>query len=184
MMNLVSTMLIVVSLCINGNKYWEDFSDSEKNMVLKSENVPEEVIKLYNGQFILTDDDATFELLDELTSEQSDAGLKALYFHLFNRIILSADGALAEGVTRYVLKMFLSDTPYVLDYFTINDKYIEIYGESLGIEIYYQQHTSTSPYTLSQLKEKIKMDLDDSNKYDKLLSRFYEIIERMLKRLN
>ncbi len=102
-MNLVSTMLIVVSLCINGHKYWEDFSDSEKNMVLKSGKVPEKVIKLYNGQFILSDDDATFELLDELTSEQSDAGFKALYFHLFNRIILSADGALGEVMADYAI---------------------------------------------------------------------------------
>lgn len=183
MMNLVSTMLIMVSLCINGNKYWEDFSDSEKNMVLKSGKVPEEVIKLYNGQFILSDDDATFELLDELTSEQSDAGLKALYFHLFNRINLSADGALSEGILEYVLNVFLSDIPYALEYFTKNNELMEEFAEDLGVVFYYQQGW-TCPYTLNRLKEKIKTDLGGSDKYDKLLSRFYEIIERMLKRLN
>ena len=187
MMNLVSTMLIMVSLCINGNKYWEYFSDSEKNMVLKSENIPGEVIKLYNGQFILSDDDATFELLDELTSRQSDAGVKALYFHLFNRIFLSSDGALAEGISEYVVKVFLSDIPYALEYFTINDELMEEYGVALGTEFYYAPKLAsplfTSSYTFSQLKEKIKTDLDGSDKYDKLLSRFYKIIENTRKRL-
>lgn len=184
-MNLVSTMLAIVSLCFNGNKYWEDFSDSEKDRVLKTENVPEEVIKLYNAQFILSDDEATFGLIGKLISEQTNVGLKALYFHLFNKIILSADGALAEVMADYAIIVFMSDIRYVLDYFTIYNEIMVRYGESLGVEFYFNQDGKSGfPYTFNQFKEKIKMDLNDSNKYDKLLSCFYEIIDHQMKRMN
>lgn len=184
MTNLISIMLLLASISLNGNKYWEDYSDSEKNMVLKSGNVPKEVIQLYNGQFILSDDEATFELLDVLTSKQSDAGLKALYFHMFNRIFLSSDGALGEGILEYVLKVFLSDIPYAMEYFTMNNELMEEYGDALGCEIYYQQDTVIPPYTFDQLKEKIKKDLNGSEKYDKLLLRFYEIVERSIENMD
>lgn len=164
-------------------KYWENLSDEERGKVLESENVPEEVIRLYNGQFILSDDDATFELLDELTSRQSDISSQALYFYLFNKILLYSDGALAEGIGEYAVEVFFSDISYMLEYFTVNNELMERYALTLGVEIYYQQNTTISPITLSKIKDKVKAELKGNDKYDALLQIFYKEIEDIVKRL-
>lgn len=167
-------------------KYWGNLSDEERTKALESENLPEEVIQLYYNRFNLSDDEPTFNLLEELTSPvHSDEALKALYFHLFNRIILSADEALAEVMGEYGINIFMSDISYALEYFTVNNEVMGEYAHHLGREFYFNQDgRSDFPYTFSEFKDKIKADLKNASKYDELLSTFYEVIENMMKRMN
>lgn len=167
-------------------KYWENLSDEERAMVLKSKTVPEEVIQLYRNQFILSDDEPTFNLLEELTSTvHSDETIKALYFYLFNKIMQFSDGALAEVMGEYGINIFILDIPYALEYFTVNDEVMEKYGDHLGVEFYFNLNgRSGFLYTFSEFKDKIKTDLKGSDKYDELLSTFYEVIENMMKRMD
>jgi hypothetical protein len=179
-MNLLITMILSIFISMNANKYWNDFSENEKKQIIQSGDIPGNAIKLYYDKFFLSDDRSTEELLVYLTSNYGDTDVKAFKFYLFNKIVTSSDGALLEVLPEYVLKMILSDTPYVLDYFMINSKLKDTYSMLLGTEFYFKEcEASTFPYTFNQFKKEIDSRLN-SNKYDEILSSFYNKIQAQI----
>ena len=120
--------------------YWEEFTAEKRERIL--EQVNPLVSDYHGGRFAASDDERTENLLNLLTAQQRNKGLKALYFSLFNRILMSSDGALAEMLGPYTIKMVCGDPEYVLTYFRGNKALEEKYIHSIGAEIYLSQGLS------------------------------------------
>lgn len=179
-MTLLTIMLLTMFTGVSADKYWGDFSDSEKELFLQSQNFPQNVINLYYNKLDLCDDDSTIELLDYLIAKETDVKTKAFKFYLFNKIVISADGSLLEILPKYILQMVLSDIPYVFDYFKINSNVRDTYGLLLGTEFYFKEcDSSLLPCTFSQFKGKITSVLG-SHDYDKEVFAFFDKIQKQI----
>ena len=71
--------------------------------------------QLYNGQFELSDNRETFELL-EITHQCLDE-VRPFYFHLFNYVATVSDGALSEVFGQDVLHLIELRTEFFFKYF-------------------------------------------------------------------
>lgn len=167
-------------------RYWEDYSELEKRAVLESENTSKTAIKFYYNQFNLSDNEASFRLMKELTSPQTDADLNAFYFHLFNKIVLSSDGAVSEELPQYMLSRILSSPCYVLNYFISNRQLMASYAHLLGVEFHFKESdTSDLPYTFNQFKQKIAEDIKYCpNQFEDILSAFYKKIQKQMEEMD
>lgn len=173
-------MLLTMFIGVSADKYWENFSDSEKELFLQSKNLPKNIINLYYNKLDLYDDDSTVKLLDYLTAEEADIKAKAFKLYLFNKIVTSADGSLLEILPKYILQMVLSDILYVFGYFKINSNIRDTYSLLLGTEFYFKEcDSSLLPCTFSQFKEKIESILDSHN-YSKESSIFLNKIQKQI----
>ncbi len=108
-------------------KFWEDLSCKQKTEiyeVCKSESIK----KFYDGDFVLSDDETTDELLNELIA--SNDTILPLSFYVFNKICTQSDGALSEMVGRYCLLFITKHPVYVFLYLNRcdNDKLQHLYA--------------------------------------------------------
>ncbi len=183
-MTILTIMILTLLTNVNDNKYWENLSEVEKNIFLQAANIPENVVELYQDDFVLSDDDITIKLLEYLTSIQTDVDTKAFKFYLFNKVVTSADGSLLEVLPKYILKMVVSDIRYVFDYFKVNAHIRDAYSMLLGTEFYFKECDSSSlPYTFNQFKEKIKSTLN-SCEYDKVMLVFFTNIQNHMNNMD
>ncbi len=82
---------------------------------LNNTNILSTAKQLYHGQFELSDERATFELL-EITHQCPDE-IRPFYFHLFNYIATVSDGALSEVFGQDVLHLIELRTEFFFKYF-------------------------------------------------------------------
>lgn len=183
--------LFIVQTC-SQVKYWEDLDDNERAIILKDSNTNKLAIDYYNSTFKISDDSLTFEMLDKI----SDKGkFNPFYFHVFNNILLGADGALAETMGDYCLKTLLNYPTYLIDYFSyLNQKTASlelytIYILMLAEELYYNENyikynvnkQSETDYTFKLVKKKLDTIFEDLNKTYKV---FMNDIKTELRKLN
>ena len=114
--------------------YWEDLNNDEKAKITNSQTLPPIVKSYYNGEAHLTDDDNTFEYLNVL-SEPKNAEQKMLYLYLLNSICLHSDGALAEALGQYCIKLLFHDPDYVLTYILKDEESSDMYATNIGYEL-------------------------------------------------
>ena len=112
-------LLLVYSLFQLGSPsnnpiYWENLTAEERETVLSLKQVSPLVSDYYFERITATDDDLTERLLDVLTTKQENNGVRALHFFLFNKILMSSDGALSEMLGPYAFKVVCEDPEYIL----------------------------------------------------------------------
>ena len=134
-------LLLIHSLLLFGNQpnnpvYWDDLTAEERETVLSLKQVSPIVSDYYLELFTATDDDLTVHLLDVLTTKQENNGVRALHFFLFNRILMSSDGALSEMLSPYAFKMVCEDPEYILSFLRRDKSLEECYISSIGVELY------------------------------------------------
>lgn len=101
------------------------------------------VVAYTNGQLHPSDDSVTYSLLNQLTISKTTEQ-KACYFRLFNEIVMSADGALAESMGKYCAKWLKADSPLVLDHLKRNPDLERRYVLFLSTEFYYEEDSFPS----------------------------------------
>ena len=159
--------------------YWENLSKSQKDIILKTNNINKSVIKLYNGNLILQDDDESKQLLDTITSLKGEKA--ALYFYLFNRICTSSDGVISEVLGGYCQKVLLDDPSFAFTYLSNNEILFKKYAEYLGYELYFKEEgTSNIEYNFKDFKIKLSEKLKDENNLNEALILFYYEIEKTM----
>lgn len=119
-----------------GYKFWENFSIYEKRLVLKNPDVPLEVLNLLNAESDFPiDNESTTQVLEILSSNPKNKGIRALYFYLFNRWFYRSDGELGELVSPYCLRMIMNHLDFILSYFSIQPGIMEWYANHIGYEL-------------------------------------------------
>ncbi len=166
----ISIFILLISitnvLIANQNKeylYWENLSESEKSNFISSHNINNLVMDYYKGNLKITDDENTFEILDELVS--ADSELFPFYYYIFNKICSESDGAVSEILGKYCLQIIMNDPNYVINHFTFErenikkDKYAyQLFGEFLGMEMYFKEKgTSDIDYNFAEFKEYLNL---------------------------
>lgn len=102
-----------------------------------------EIVKdFYQGEFLPTDDDKTFDLLDVLVEKQED--IYPFYFHCMNSIIRYSDGAISEIMGVPAQKMVYNYPAYTFSYFKDHAEIFEKYIELIGYEMYFQKNGTSS----------------------------------------
>ena len=156
--------------------YWEDYSLMEKRIVLTSDLVDSVVLDYYRGNLIVSDNEITFQLLNVLLSNNAPR-VKSLYFWIFNKIVFSADGALAEILGPYCMKRLLMDSPYVLDYLRSHPAIEDDYLLFLAEEFLYGSTSS-----LSEFKKGLRGQCN--REIEPYLQEFLDKLEKQISVLN
>ena len=175
-------LLLIHTLLLLGNqpnspKYWEDFTDAERETVLSLKQVNPIVADYYFGRITASDDDLTVRLLDVLTTKQENIKVRALHLFLFNRILMLSDGALSEMVGPYAFKMVCDDPEYILSFLNRDNSLEERYVSSIGFELYLN-HGNLSVEGLSM--ETLKSNIHKKTSNDKLTQPFLQKIEEFI----
>lgn len=119
-----------------GYKFWENFSIEEKQLVLKNPDVPLEILNILNAENAPSpDSERTIQVLEILSSNPKNEGIRALYFYLFNRWFYRSDGELGELVSPYCLRMIMNHLDFILSYFSIQPSIMEWYANHIGYEL-------------------------------------------------
>ena len=183
-MNLI--LILVYSLFQLGspsNKpiYWENLTAEERETVLSLKQVNPLVSDYYLGRFTATDDDLTVRLLDVLTTKQENNGVRALHFFLFNKILMSSDGALSEMLSPYAFKMVCEDPEYILSFLRRDKSLEECYISSIGFELYLDRD---NPAFKDLSMETLKSSILKKTSNDKLTLSFLRKVEEYISRVD
>jgi len=165
--------------------YWENLTEIQKNVIIKSESASKEAIEFYNGKFKIGDNDQTIALLNTLTSTYDKDKTAPFYFFLFNQICIKADGALSEILGDYCQRIVLSSPAYVVTYFSRNESILKKYAQYLGYELYFKEEgTSTIEYNYSDFKKLLSEKLANTEQSKDVLTLFYNKIEEVMKNMD
>lgn len=117
--------------------YWEDICPGSKETIINSAEVSPLIKSFYLQEWQITDDNRTFVLLEDLVSPPSEK-VRPLYFHLFNEVCSVADGAVAEIIGKYSIKIIENNRDYVLPYLykTKNKDLLQQYAFHIGYELW------------------------------------------------
>jgi hypothetical protein len=178
-------ILFIVSMLsgavFSQTKYWEDLGSRKKEKFLNDTNTNKLAIDFYYGKFKTSDDSLTIELLDKIIEKKD---FNPFYFFLFNKILYSADGAIAELIGEYCYKIISDNNIIVLKYFvrqrksdTDNTLCIK-YGNFLGWKFAADIKSNVKDKSEYEKFRNILMtSLQDSSDEDKEIS--YLLIKQM-----
>lgn len=169
----------------NSGIYWEQMSESVKKETVASDEVDVNAANYYKGNFVFTDNEKSFQLLDVLTSEYENPNIKALYFYLFNEICTKADGAISEVLGNYCQKVLLNDPVYVLNYFSSHSSIMRTYAQLLGYELYFKNDgTSDIKYNFTDFKKLINEKIKNDDNLKMTFNNFNSEIEKIMKNMD
>ena len=179
-------LLLIHSLLLLGNQpnnpvYWDDLSAKERDSVFSLKQVSPIVSDYYLELFTATDDDLTVRLLDVLTTKQENNGVRALHFFLFNKILMSSDGALSEMLSPYAFKMVCEDPEYILSFLRRDKSLEECYISSIGFELYLDRD---NPAFKDLSMETLKSSILKKTSNDELTLSFLRKVEEYISRVD
>lgn len=185
----LSTCFIVnianAQCCKIENVYWEQINDSIKKETIMLRELNVDVVNYYKGYFRFTDNEKSFQLLDTLTSGPKQTNIKALYFYLFNKICVKADGAVAEVLGNYCQKIIINDPIYVLNYFSSHNSTMKTYTQLLGYELYFKgKGTSDIEYNFNDFKKLVKDKIGSDVNLQKTFNDFNGEIEEIMQNMD
>lgn len=102
--------------------YWNDISPEEQAETLRSSYVPSHVRSYYNRTTAPADDQATVDVLNTVSNITAPWQKRALYLHVFDRILNNAEGSLSDKMGAYCVKIIKSDPEFVMYYIHENDR--------------------------------------------------------------
>ena len=159
---------------LNGKPISFYIENPETNELVKS---------FYQGEFLPSDNDETFELLDILV--EKNEVIYPFYFHCLNSICLLSDGALSEVMGEPCLKMVSNYPNYTFSFFVENSELFEDYTGMIGYELFFQKYgTSNIQISESEFLENLKENLElDNPEIKSLLDKFISGIEQVKKNM-
>ena len=169
--------LLLWNIQPNNPVYWDELTAEERETVLSLKQVSPLVSDYYLGRFTATDDDLTVRLLDVLTTKQENNGVRALHFFLFNKILMSSDGALSEMLGPYAFKVVCEDPEYILSFLRWDKSLEECYVSSIGFELYLDQR---NPSVENLSMETLKSSIIKKASNDKLTQPFLRKVEEYI----
>ncbi|WP_372933391.1 hypothetical protein [Mariniphaga sediminis] len=187
LISLIAT--IVFSISVNGQtKFWEDLSCSQKTDIVRVCQ-SESVKKFYDGDFVLSDDEKTEKLLNELVT--SNDTILPLSFYLFNKISIESDGALSEMAGEYYIEFLARHPKYILSYFTkerelsINKPLWRNYAQSVGYELYFKKKgTSDIKYNYQSFKEILIASSKGNKENEETFRIFWQLVDETIKNMD
>lgn len=156
-------------------RYWEDYAPCCQQRIIQSNKVAKIVHIYLEKKWTPTEDKRTFDLLEELTSLQADPEVKALYFSVFNSLLLlNNDGAIGEAISDYVHILFSQDPIFVINYIMNHQTYNSIYKQELALFCYFADKDVIT------LRQEIEGRLQSNNNYSGYLEAFFSDIEKLI----
>ena len=118
------------------NVYWEYIPKSKQDSILR--HTDSDLLSLYQGKIVVSDNNESFEFLDKLCHRVSGAK-QALYFLLFSKIMEEVDGALAEVMGEYCMRFVDKNADFVLPYLANHEELCKLYASFIATELYYDE---------------------------------------------
>ncbi len=126
--------------------YWDDISPEEQAGILRSSYVPANVREYYFRTEKPSDDEATFDVLKIVSNITPPWQKRALYIHIFDRILENADGALSEVMGEYCLRILKSDPEYVMYYLNEQSGTMQRFASAIAYEYYADSKPSADDF--------------------------------------
>lgn len=168
-------------------KFWEDLSCKERTNILDVCD-SKSIKTFYEGHFVLSDDEKTERLLNDLIT--SNDSILPLSFYLFNNICIQSDGALAEIVSYSCIMLVALHPIYFLSYFSKErnldkqKKLIETYAMFIGSELYFKRKgTSNIKYDYKSLKEILNSATERNSNIKDTFNEFWKLVDKSIKNM-
>lgn len=120
-------------------RFWEQYSDAEKSHVIKSGAIEASVLGVYNDSFAISDNEETFNILDFLSDykygDHADAIVDAFYIHCFSKVLRKSDGALAEAMGDYCMRIIKRSPDYAILYLRAHEEIRDAFVMNIGFEV-------------------------------------------------
>lgn len=161
------------------------FLDSiQINKFLENPKLNKNIKDFYSGQFKVSDDNKTQELLDTITEKNVE--FFPVYFNTLNKIVQHSDGALAEMLPEFCFKMIYNYPIETFKFFTRNQKLLLDYADLLGYEFYFKKKgTSDLKMKFNEFQEYLKTRIDLNEKsINKAYSEFVMEVKETMKKMN
>jgi hypothetical protein len=125
-------------------KYWEEFTEKEKQSVIADSISSKEITDLYNGKFSFSDPGSNVALFNSLVSPSGS--IVALRIYLFTKLIIAGDTSIGKLLQEYSVRMAYNQPDMLLRFFTFehakkNDvykKYIPWFASDLDEAVEFQ----------------------------------------------
>jgi len=165
--------------------FWEDFSNIEKEVFIKTSNIDSNVLCYYNKRFTVKDNDLTIKMIETLTAKTVSKEMFVFYFYNFNQICLNADGAISECLGKYCQNMVLNNPEYVIDYFARNKMILDKYASYIGYELYFKEEgTSDINFNYIDFKTILTEKTSLKEKYSKVLMDLFGKIDTVMRNMD
>ncbi len=126
--------------------YWNDIEPEEQAGILRSSYVPANVKAYYGRTEKPSDDEATLGVLETVSEITPPWQKRALYLHIFVKILDGADGALSEAVDKYCLKILKSDPEYIMYYLNEMPKVRKEFASAIASEYYFDSKQTADDF--------------------------------------
>lgn len=170
---IIMLLSLIPALCM-ANPYWDDFSVSEQQAYLQSGEVNETARLVYEGLFSPSDDDATFDMFDDICQRRNRDIANAFNIMLYFRILEKSDAALSEGMSEYSAKILDSNPLFVLEYLRLNPDKTKRFASSAGYAFCVDNQYDMHEY--EKLKKKIQ-SLDTTPEMQDFIKLFLQDVE-------
>lgn len=162
--------------------YWERLTAEEQQSVISRLPDDSDVVKYYKGEFTVSDDDRTFDLLETLSSEPEDKDAAPLYIYLLNKIAKASDGALAEVMWEYCPAVFNRNTAYMMELFRTDSKLMDEYASSIAEAIVFRKGCrERSDYVCEDCVGVLNANIANAHPDNDLRNQFIECVKRYIK---
>lgn len=161
------------------------FLDSNQiNEFLNQQEIDKNVKDFYSGQFELSDNYDTYELLKSIGKKNDH--FFPIYFNTLNEIVKVSDAALSEMVTKFCVEMIHNYPVETFNYFVQNKELSLEYAGFIGYELYFKERgTSSIKINFKKFREDLRssLNLNDKN-INKTFIDFMAEVERVMKNMN
>lgn len=162
--------------------HWEQLTEEKRQAAIARLPNDSDVLKYYNGEFKVSDDDRTFDLLKILSSKTDDKDVASLYVYLFNKIMKVADGALSEVMYEYCPTVFNRNMTYLMELFKDDDNLMESYASCMAESIAFSKYGNKNTDSVCEdLVDILNADIADVYPDKDLRTQFIGYIKRYIK---
>ena len=152
----MKTIILFIMLCgidYTPPIYWQQMTLEQRQAVLQLEDVSADAIAYYENSGANADNINILNLLQTIIQPQTNVGIKAFYFNVFNMLVYSSDDKLNHILPSYMVDLVLNEPQYVLNYFIRNGEAMQLYGSILGKAFFNQNEPSNGLCTFKDFQD-------------------------------
>lgn len=164
--------------------YWEQMTMEQQQAVLQLDNVSADAVAYYENNSAEINNMNILSLLQTIIQPQTNFGVKAFYFNVFNMIVYHTDDKLNQILPSYIVDMVLNEPQYILNYFIRNGEVMQMYGTILGKAFFNQNEPSNGLCTFKEFQDQLTQETINYPQLQTIQAEFFYFIQKTINELH
>ena len=179
-MKTIALLLLLCGMSYTPPFYWEQMTLEQQQDVLQLEGISANAVEYYEGNSSNAEDIDILSLLETLIQPQSNLGVKAFYFNVFNKVVTTSDGKLNQILPPYIVDIVVNEPQYILNYFIRNSEMMQTYASLLGKAFFNQNESSNGLCTFDQFQNQLTRETIDYPQFQTIQAEFFYFIQKTI----